>query len=224
MNWQQFWDKQGEDKVAALQVARVLNGQAIDPSLVEKIATKISLQLELKNHETLLDVCCGNGQLSKLLLLHCTSVYGVDFSEQLILHARKLHEPNLQFYCASADRFGLNQEFDKVVLYFSFQYFESYEMGKDVIKNLLKHARPGALLLIGDIPDKRKFFTYYNSPKKLLSYYKQVFKGTNNMGKFWHPNELHMICQELEVIGAPMEQEAWQPYSHYRFDYLIKKP
>jgi hypothetical protein len=42
------------------------------------------------------------------------------------------------------------------------------------------------------------------------------------MGKFWHPNELLKICKELNVNGTIIDQEAWQPYAHYRFDLIIK--
>ena len=117
----------------------------------------------------------------------------------------------------------MNQEFDAVLLYFSFQYFESYELGKQVVENLVKHAKPGSKILIGDITDKRKFFKYYNTPKRLFALLKQTLIGKNDMGKFWHPNELFQICKELKIKGRVEEQETWQPYCHYRFDFLIEK-
>jgi 2-polyprenyl-3-methyl-5-hydroxy-6-metoxy-1,4-benzoquinol methylase len=158
-----------------------------------------------------------------MLLPYCQSIVGVDFSEKLIAQANKIGSNKMVFYAADAKEFGLNQSFDKVVLYFSFQYFEDYESGKKVLTNLLKHAAPGALILIGDICDKRKIWRYYNSPKKWWNWLKQSIKQKNDMGKFWHPKELLQMCAELGVKAKVLEQAAWQPYAHYRFDFLIVK-
>ncbi len=223
MNWVEFWDKRGTLQGAAGQVGRVVNGQEMDEVLLKKIAQQIALQLDLKPTDVLLDVCCGNGALSKLLLPYCKEINGIDFSQALMEKAKKDAPPQIHFHCASALDFNLPQQFDKAVLYFSFQYFETYAEGKKVIANMLQHAKPGALLLIGDITDSRKFFRYYNSLSALLRWFKQKINKQNNMGKFWHPNELFKICEELGVKGQLVEQENWQPYAGYRFDFLISK-
>jgi 2-polyprenyl-3-methyl-5-hydroxy-6-metoxy-1,4-benzoquinol methylase len=222
MNWQRFWDDKGKSGNSQTQVARVLNGMPMTDELLWKIAAKIAVQLELKKEDTLLDICCGNGALTEILLPYCAEITAVDFSEKLIESAKKIGSNRIQFICGNATEFGLNQSFDKVLLYFSFQYFETYGQGKLVIANLLKHAKPGALILIGDITDKRRFFSYYNSPKKMLQFLKQRWMNNNDMGKFWHPNELLQICKELNVGCTIIEQEIWQPYARYRFDLLIK--
>jgi 2-polyprenyl-3-methyl-5-hydroxy-6-metoxy-1,4-benzoquinol methylase len=223
MDWKTFWNKTAQENKAEAQVARIVNGQLMKEDLMDKIASKISLQLSLDATKIVLDVCCGNGQLSYKLLPFCKEVIGVDFSETLIKQAQSLPPSHLKFHLGSAENFGLNQEFDAVLLYFSFQYFESYELGKQVIENLVKHAKPGSKILIGDITDKRKFFAYYNTPKRLFALFKQTINRKNDMGKFWHPNELFQICKELNLKGKIQEQEPWQPYSHYRFDFLIEK-
>jgi|LauGreDrversion4_1035100.scaffolds.fasta_scaffold44645_2 2-polyprenyl-3-methyl-5-hydroxy-6-metoxy-1,4-benzoquinol methylase len=222
MNWQQFWNDKGINISAQEQVARVLKGEPMKEDLLAKIAAKVSVQLELKKEDKLLDICCGNGALTKLLLPYCDEIVAVDFSEKLIDNAKQFGSNRIQFICENATEFSLNQSFDKVLLYFSFQYFESYEEGKQVITNLIKHARSGAIILIGDITDKRHFFNYYNSPKKLFHWIKQRLINKNDMGKFWHPNELLKICDELNVEGTVIKQELWQPYAHYRFDFIIK--
>lgn len=206
-----------------MQVARVSNGKALDEELIQRIASHIQSQLQLKNDESLLDVCCGNGLLLSCLKPHCREATGIDFSEALIGQAiEKYSAEQLQFLHLDATQFNLKKKFDKVLLYFSFQYFESYETGKLVIENLLKHAKPGALILIGDIPDKSRWFQYYNSFSKWLTYTKQYYRNANDMGKFWHEKELLSICDELGVKGEKQVQESWQPYSHYRFDFRIQ--
>lgn len=223
MNWQHFWNKQALTEERAKQVGRVMAGKGLEPDMMLAIANRIREQLQLKETDSLLDVCCGNAYLSQLLLPYCKAIVGVDFSEKLIADAKKIGSDKMVFYTGDARNFWLNQDFDKVMLYFSFQYFEEYESGKKVIENLLKHSKPGAKILIGDICDKRKFFSYYHSPTKLIFWFKQKLTGKNVMGKFWHPKELDKICKELGVKGKTISQESWQPYSHYRFDYLIEK-
>lgn len=190
--------------------------------LLQRIAAKVASQLQLTSTDQLLDVCCGNGALSKLLLPYCAGVTGIDFSEQLVAVARQNASQHMQFHCSSAEDFELAQRFDKVLLYFSFQYFETYDQGRKVLQNLLAHAQPGALILLGDIPDQRRFLNYYNTPKRWLNLVRQTLSNRNDMGKFWHPAELKSICKSLGVTGTEMQQEAWQPYQHYRFDFLIR--
>ncbi|MCG9880964.1 MAG: class I SAM-dependent methyltransferase [Bacteroidia bacterium] len=221
MDWKHFWDSKAMAGEGAKQVGRIAGGKELEADVMLAIAKRISEQLQLEDTDRLLDVCCGNAYLSQMLLPYCNSIAGVDFSDKLIREAQKLGSDRMEFYVGDASQFRLNQDFDKVVLYFSFQYFEEYELGKKVIENMLQHAKPGAKILIGDICDRRKFFTYYNSPSKLISWFKQKLKNKNDMGKFWHPKELDKICLELGVTGTCLPQESWQPYAHYRFDYLI---
>ncbi|MFY8190423.1 MAG: class I SAM-dependent methyltransferase [Bacteroidia bacterium] len=223
MNWKHFWDKQALASKGAKQVGRIMVGKELEPKLMLNIAQQISKQLQLKESDKLLDVCCGNAYLSHLLLPYCQSIVGVDFSEKLIAEAQKLGSNRMDFFVGDARNFCLNQRFDKTLLYFSFQYFEDYKTGKEVIQTLWEHTQLGGKILIGDICDKRKFFSYYNSPKKLWNWFKQKLNKRNDMGKFWHPNELLQICEELGIKGKVQAQQTWQPYAHYRFDFLIEK-
>lgn len=214
MNWVSFWNEKAKGKEAAVQVGRVVSGKSMEGEMMQKIAKRIAEQLELMKEDTLLDVCCGNGELTSLLLPYCKEIHGVDFSERLIEKARTEH-PNITFHHASAEDFNIEKKFDKVLLYFSFQYFEQTEQALKVINNLIAHTKPGGLILIGDIPDKRKFYSYYNSPVKLLQWFKQKLTCSNDMGRFWLP-------EELNANGMEQAQESWQPYAHYRFDFVIK--
>jgi 2-polyprenyl-3-methyl-5-hydroxy-6-metoxy-1,4-benzoquinol methylase len=383
MDWKQFWETKARSGGPALQVGRVIGGVVLDDAWMTKIAARIAIQLDLQQEDNLLDVCCGNGALSRALLPYCHHMVGVDFSENLIEQAqsfepnnivnstntpllistknkafvarstteitktsatnkqetalgissknagdnneelntnntplnlqnnsknktqnpnisatnkqenelgissknagdnneelntnntplnlqndsnnnthipnisatnslenalgsdRKNEEMNLRqglvdvgvgakgerekatinYVCGDASNFEVAERFEKICLYFSFQYFESQDKGMEVIANLVKHAKPKARILLGDIPDQRKFFVYYNSPRKMSSWLKQSVTGKNDMGKFWHPDELLKICNSLGVKAYVQEQESWQPYAKYRFDLLIK--
>ncbi len=224
-NWKHFWEGTANKAIAkgskSAAVGRVVNGEAMSAELLTKISAQIALQLKLGKQDHLLDVCCGNGALSKLLLPYVASVKGVDFSETLIGEAKAIGSTQMEFYCEDAASFTLDKKFNKILLYFSFQYFESYAQGKAVLANLLKHAAPGAIILIGDIPNQQYKLRYYNTPRKWWQWVKQYWRGNNDMGKFWHKRELLLMCHELGVKGEVLHQESWQPYAHYRFDLLV---
>jgi len=221
MNWKDFWNKQQAETNAYKQVGRVLNGQSIEAETLGKIAHKIAQQLHLQAQDTLLDVCCGNGVLDALLLPKVSAIQGIDLSDALIQEANKLALPQLSFSVGNAVSFGLNQTFDKTLLYFSFQYIESLADAQKVIENLVLHTKKDSYILIGDIPNQLEFFTYYNTPSKWWQWIKQELKSANEMGRFWHPKELIRICENLGVKAEIQVQEPWQPYAHYRFDLLI---
>lgn len=223
MNWETFWDAQALSESRSEQVGRFRAGdeQAFNQRIAQHIADKLGLQ----PNERLLDVCCGNGELSALLAKKCREVVGSDLSARLLEVAQKTHPlPNLQFVKANSLHLGaLNQKFDKIVLYFSFQYFERFEEGKQVIQELNTLLLPGGKLFIGDTPDARKWWVYYNTPIKVLRHFYQRSKGTESMGRFWHPNEFKRIAKavglELKILEVPTDL----PYADYRFDAVFEK-
>ena len=63
----------------------------------------ITKGLQLTNKDRLLELCCGNGLMTKHLAPLVDQVYAVDFVERLIEHARKFRSaPNIQYVCADA--------------------------------------------------------------------------------------------------------------------------
>ena len=227
LNWKEFWNNQGLADNPYRQVARIGGNAEQNEALLEKIVEHIVDVLELKKEDVLLDVCCGNGLLTAQLAKHCKKIIGIDFSETLINEAKKNY-PEIEFICEDAMNIqhtstSAHQHINKINLYFSFQYFETLNDGKKVIENLLKLLSPEGKLFLGDIPDKSSFFKYYNSPRKIISFIKQLLQNKNLMGKFWSEKELQLICKQLAVKGKKLNQPKHLPYSHYRMDYLIKK-
>jgi len=226
MNWKSFWnDKGGEENLFA-QVARVGGIVQQDEQVIDSIVEHIVQVLDLKKEDTLLDICCGNGLLTSKFAKHCKKVVGIDLSEVLINHAKNNY-PEVEFICADVLELNhstickQNLQFDKVNLYFSFQYFEGFDKGKQVIQNLLSFVKNDGKILLGDIPDSIHFFEYYNTPLRIIQLVKQTLQHKNTMGKFWSENELSLICKQLNIKGEKLKQPNFLPYSNYRMDYLI---
>jgi len=223
MNWKDFWNQQAIENRPMKGVGRIVQGKEMSELSLHKIAELVAEQLHLQAHDSLLDICCGNGELTSLLKNYSGPITAIDFSETFIEQAKTKFGNEINWQCADALNFHLNEQFDCILLYFSFQYFESNKKALALLKNLEKHLKPNGRILIGDIPDAAKKGIYYvGIGAKLKQVYHQLL-GKNNMGKFWKKKQLIDLCKKAGFNALALDQQAWQPYAHYRFDVFIQK-
>ncbi|MEM7373475.1 MAG: class I SAM-dependent methyltransferase [Bacteroidota bacterium] len=225
MDWQAFWDRQAKDHTDPhLQVSRHSRKMSVDEALLDRIAEHIAKHLDLQPEDRLLDVCCGNGMLSSRLAVKCGEVVGVDLSEGLVQQAQS-HFPrtNISYLQGDATRLGevVNGPFDKINLYFSFQYLDSFSKGKQALTEMLGLLAPGGTIFIGDVPDMRYLSVFYPSWIQRMKYHLNLMLGRSLMGKFWSEKELGRIAKGLDVSVSCLEQAPDLPYAHYRVDYVV---
>lgn len=231
MDWKQFWDKQAKQQQPLEQVGRNgIQAERMEQLMQEQAQRAITL-LDINHEAKLLDVCCGNGMFSRCLSTQVGQLVGVDLSADLIARAQTQHTHNTKFLVADAmhllnwaEYSKYSNYFDGITLCFSFQYFDTFEKGKQVIENLLPLLKSGGKILLTDIPDRARFFNHYTTMPKLLGLIVQMAKGKNVMGKFWADEEMKLMCKQLQVAGEFIHQPKHYAYAHYRFDYLITKP
>ncbi len=217
MKWKSYWDNAALSNDSLQQVGR-LNA---DEEVIRITTERIINLLGIKEGDRILDVCCGNGLITDQIDRKGYSITGIDLSGNLIKEARSRNN-NINFEQQDALSLELKEKFNKIFIAFSFQYFDSFDKGKAVIQKMKVHSMPGALILLTDVPDKLKWNKFYNTVTKKFFYYKQKITGTQSMGKFWSEYELTKICQSLGLNGTLIRQPNHLPYSHYRFDYLIR--
>lgn len=223
MDWKKFWNQHAQNSNELKQVARIVNGKELSIDLLEEITQNIIHLLDLKPEDTLLDLCCGNGLLTHQLSKYCKQVDAVDISDQLIREAiRKYNSGKIQFTHADVLEYLSTKKYDKILLYFSFQYMDTYQKGFKVLENITKMSHSDTIILIGDIPDRIKLNVFYPTFLERLKYHIKNLYLNSDMGKFWKKDELDSICSDLKLKGEFIKQQDWQPYSKYRFDYLIK--
>ncbi len=223
MDWKNYWNHQAQSSNELKQVARIVNGKELSHELVDRVTQKIYQQLDLKAEDTLLDLCCGNGIITNQLSKYCKHVDAVDLSDNLIRDAiRNFNSGKIQFTQADVLEYLSTKKYDKILLYFSFQYLDTYVKGLKVLENIKKMSHSDTVILIGDIPDRSKLHIYYPTNMQRIKYHIKNLSLTSNMGKFWEKAELESICSKLKLKGELINQEDWQPYSRYRFDYIIK--
>ena len=229
MNWQQFWDRQANlHQQPHAQVARTGTGilNSDNSTLTNTICDHIIQLLDLQPTDRLLDVCCGNGILTHRLAQFCKSVTAVDISAQQLKIAQKNYsQENIEY--SQVDVMALSNHlktsFNKINLYFSFQYLDSYKKGAVAIAEMLKLLNPGGIILLGDVPDHEFLSVFYPDPKIRFKYFLSRISGRDQMGKFWKKAELEKIVSQHQAIVQRLKQPEKLPYSHYRVDYLIRK-
>lgn len=230
MQWKHFWEKIADHPNLFNQVGRAVASNVLNEEHLHIVAKHVADLLNLNGKQLLLDVCCGNGLFTAHLKPKVKKIVAVDFSEPLIAIAKE-HFTDINFEYADALNLPKWEQyqtyfkrFDAITICFSFQYFDTFEKGFSVISYLEPLLKSGGYLLITDVPDRSKFFNYYNSPKRLTAFAKQFFTRKNLMGKFWSKREMAFICAENKLSLQQISQPAHFPYANYRCDYLIYKP
>ncbi|HWQ20128.1 MAG TPA: class I SAM-dependent methyltransferase [Methanotrichaceae archaeon] len=219
------WVKPNRDSLKA-QV-----GRRHDQSM-EVIAGDIIDRLEIGPGDRVLDLCCGNGMITKIVSETASEVYGVDFSEYLLGMARERMSADNIHYCLenalNIERIFPKGFFDKSYCYFSFQHIDPKDAPM-FIKGLMEVTSQEGMALIGDIPDKRrKWDTYYNTWHLKAMYIclnaHRILtgrEGEDYLGWWYHPDQLSEICTNQSLCCQILDQDPGLPYSEFRFDILI---
>ncbi|MDX1907240.1 MAG: class I SAM-dependent methyltransferase [Bacteroidia bacterium] len=224
MNWQTYWAALAHDPDPQRQVARTRVGQPVDEETLGQIVACISERLALRPEDHLLDVCCGNGVLTRHLALICRETVGVDISPPHIRLARAQHTaPGLTYLTGDATRLGdvLDSTFDKICLYFSFQYLDTYAKGLLAIQGMARLLKPGGRILLGDVPDSARLRVFFPRWQDRARYYLQVASGRSPMGKFWSADEIRRIAAACGLRVSVLSQPTHLPYASYRTDYVL---
>ena len=218
--WKSYWNKSALDKSLFNQVQRSSNKESESLLLVESHLVDL---LNLSTTDNLLDVCCGNGLITKRLSKHCNTVLGIDFSPGLINSANQnTNDSNTEYLVGDATSLTehTSEKFDKIMLNFSFQYF-NFKEGLKVVSEMKKLLKPNGIILLGDIPDHKCFWSYYNTFTKRVYYFKQWLFNQPKMGKFWSEEEMMALAETANLNGNFLNQNKNLPHARYRFDFLL---
>ncbi|GAB4427577.1 MAG: hypothetical protein OHK0039_45960 [Bacteroidia bacterium] len=227
MNWQQFWDSLAALQDPHAQVGRTGGQGSIDQATLACIADYIVATLDIGPGDTVLDLCCGNGLLTRELARSCAQMIGVDLSPAQIAIARQRHSAaNIRYVVGDVTRLqdlGLPPA-DKINLYFSFQYLERPAHGGAALAGMASLLRPGGRMLLGDVPERSRLAVFYPSARQRLGYHLRLALGRSPMGRFWSEAEMQTIAGQQGLAVTKLMQPGDLPYAHYRCDYLLWLP
>ena len=125
-------------------------------------------KLDIKPNTKVLDVCCGSGDLSRIIFAQNSTckIIGIDFSEEMLNIAQK-HSKNIQYLQQDATNLNFaDNSFDYVVMGFGLRNIENQQAALSEIYRVLK---PHGKFLQLDFVPKSLFGNFYDKITLLLA-------------------------------------------------------
>ena len=113
-------------------------------NFVFKFGEEIVELLNPQSNETILDIGCGTGDLTKKIAELCGKVTGIDNSREMIQSAQKKHQ-GISFIHADAKNFQLNEKFDAI---FSNAVLHWIPQADIMIQNANRHLKTGGRYVV----------------------------------------------------------------------------
>lgn len=136
----------------------------------------------------ILDLCCGTGQLAYYFLTKDYKVTGIDSSEDMLYHARKLNQRFIEmnkadFYCDDARYFSLNKKFSNIVsTYDALNHLEDEQSLIQCFQKVYEHLENDGTFIF-DLNTKKglsKGGTYIREEDMLFSIAQSMFEPSRN--------------------------------------------
>ncbi len=183
--------------------------------MIEKIADYIAEQLLIKQSDQLVDIGCGEGELTLALAGHCNFISGLDQDKEAVQKAGEASPDNARFIVGDAYHLPhlITGQCDKIVCYATFQYFNSIEKGQNMLKTMVSSLGHDGAIFLGDIPVNLSNEVPWNAEGS----------ADWSFGKFWTPDELTTIGKAVGLKGYRIERPAGLLASSNRFDFILKK-
>ncbi len=232
MDWHDFWDTFAKDAGAlnfCEQVGRTANGGVPTPDAeLDDVVQQVCDGLQLDRADVLLDLCCGNGLLTRRLAERCASVAGVDFSPAMLAVAREHHRAdNIRYVQGSVVELpGLRLggvPFTKIVMFESLAYFDPDQLAA-MLAGIAAVSSPGAIAYFSGVLDHERIWSFFNSPERRASYEQQKREGREVMGRWWRRTQIEAAADAVGFSSEFLAQDPTLNTAHYRFDARLVAP
>ncbi len=224
--WKKYYD---DDSIIAVgnsqkNVGRTVQGKPISDELWAKTIDFIKDNSAIDSSSTVLELCCGNGEVVGNLARACKTAIGVDYSKKLLEQMEERFGDKVKAIYADALEADFEEtSLDVVIIYASIQYFDEKDTLK-IVENSLKWLKPGGRLFIGDIPNELKKWDYVNKPEYRHDYLKRAAEDRPMIGVWFQPKFFEAMADYFEGITVKiLEQPEYQNNATYRYDALITK-
>lgn len=207
------------------QIRRTVKGEPVSEEQIKMIVYSIQSALRLKPDDKLLDLACGNGALSHLLFDLIAEYLGVDFSDHLILVAKKNFErlPSYRFMKQEAAEYVITElhpeRFTKVLCYGSFSYFPSADAA-EVLRIIFHKFTNVQTIFIGNLPDKDRAAAFYKTKPAGAE---EMSDSSSQIGIWRTRIEFARLAREAgwKADFSVMPAEYYAGY--YRYDALLSR-
>lgn len=225
--WQMFWAEHARSTVSGhsqCQVLRTLHKKPIGEEQFRKILKDIEEKMGICYDDDVLDLCCGNGIITEHLASKCKRVVGVDFAPELVAQIDLQEHPNISVIIEDVRRIDFEERsFDKAIIYAGLQYL-SHKETVCLFKSAVRWLKSSGLFYIGDIPDRERLWNFFNTDERERAHFDSIKNDEPIVGTWFDPEWLvklgkHTGFQDIKILRQPKAL----PYSHYRFNMILKK-
>jgi ubiquinone/menaquinone biosynthesis C-methylase UbiE len=225
--WAEFWKdyaKGAIEKDEQIQVLRTLNKEPISKELWEFTLNYIKKQIEPNYNDMMLELCCGNGLISKYFSPIVKNITSVDISKDLINSIDYLKYPNINLVVSDIRKLHYDQSsFDKVIIYAGIQYLTLAET-TELFEQVYRWLKPGGIFFLGDIPDYNKLWFFYNNPERQAVYFKNLKDGKDVVGTWFEPYFFEKLSSFVGFSDSMLiPQHPDLIYAKFRYDYKLIK-
>ncbi len=205
-------------------VFRTKKGKPLDEKIWQKTLEYICRLVAVDKRSSVIELCCGNGEIIGNLSPKPREAIGVDYSKQLLDQMMERFDGSVKAIYSDALRAKFsNSSADIVIIYAGIQYFSEQDTIR-LVKNSLDWLKPGGRLLLGDVPDELKKWEYINKPEYRTDYINRVLNNRPLIGYWYHPEFFKALANYFADISVDIiDQPTYQINASFRYDVLIKK-
>lgn len=208
-----------------LNIARTKNGKVVNSEEWKKTIDYIINLLNINSKSVILELCCGNGVIIGELSKFAKKAVGVDYSPILLDQLKSnYNSKNIEVVCQDVKAIDLpTSEYDQIIIYFSIQHFSERDSFL-LIEKCINSLKSNGKILIGDIPDEDKKWTYINKPEHHIDYFKRLKEVRPKIGN-WFKKEFFYAMNDYfhNTRFEILEQPNYQINSDHCFDIIISK-
>jgi cyclopropane fatty-acyl-phospholipid synthase-like methyltransferase len=236
VNWKRFFESYRllpieSDADLLYQVGKTVGGRPISAEQFESLLQDCRRALDLRESDTLLDLCAGNGVITCELASHVAWAVGIDFSTPYIENAQK-HKAraNLRYVVhdvadlENCDVLKTHPPISRVLCYDALAYLKPAQVER-MIEYVAARGTPQVRLLLGNVLDKARIWSFFNTWPRKLNYVLRVqFLGREfGLGRWWTRSELVAMAGRHGFDCEFREQSSILNTAHYRFDVLLRR-
>ena len=207
------------------QVKRTVNGTPVSDDHIAMIVKAVSSGLDLWENDFLLDLCCGNGALSRLFFEKCRGGLGVDFSEKLIEIAKATFErlPDQVYLLDDVVEHAHNEtepeRYTKLLCYGSFAYLDAHR-AEELLRLCFERYRNASVFYIGNLPDKDQMETFFTD----RTYTEGIENEADSAIGIWRTPDEFRALAEAAGWGISFRTMPKDFYAaRYRYDVVLTR-
>lgn len=234
-NWLKYWDnhrniKINNEKDLLYQVGKTVSSKPIDKYQFDIIVKDLLKELKITAEDNVIDLCCGNGLLTKYIAINAGFVLGIDFSAKMIKNANYYNAgDNIEY--VHHDVIKINEltnnikskQINKVIIYDAIAYFSSQEFS-NILESLNQSLVSNHSILLGNVLLQENKWKFYNTFKRKLNYLinNKILGDSKGLGKWWELNDLQNIINRFNYKMKLIHQDSNLYSAHYRVDILLE--